>query len=89
VVWATNAEIAPAQQGGRVAALQNCVGNAGGLLAPVVMGYLRQATGLWVVPMITAACVALLGSGVYLFMLSETALFSREQAITNQGTLRA
>ncbi|MGI4945152.1 MAG: MFS transporter, partial [Janthinobacterium lividum] len=79
VVWATNAEIAPVQQGGRVAAVQNCVGNAGGLLAPIVVGYLLQATGSWAVPMIAAAGVALLGSGIYLFMLSEGAMFVHQQ----------
>ena len=88
VVWATNAEIAPVQQGGRCAAVQNCVGNAGGLLAPIVVGELLQATGSWAVPMLAAAVVALLGSGIYLFMLTERALFVQQpQAVSLAGAV--
>lgn len=79
VVWATNAEVAPVEQGGRAAAVQNCVGNGGGLLAPIVVGYLLQVTGSWWAPMLATAIVALVGSGVYLFMLSDEARFSAER----------
>ena len=74
IVWAVNAEVAPADQGGRVAALQNGVGNAGGLLAPIVVGALLQATGSWVAPLAAAATVSLVGAGVYLCVLSDRAL---------------
>ena len=74
VAWAANAEVAPASQGGRVAAVQNCVGNAGGLLAPVTVGYLLQLTGSWVAPMATAAVVACLGIACYGLLLSERAM---------------
>ncbi len=73
VAWAANAEVAPAAQGGRVAAIQNCVGNAGGLLAPVTVGYLLQLTGSWAVPMLAAAVVACLGVACYALLLSERA----------------
>lgn len=71
VVWSANAEIAPLAQGGRVAGIQNCVGNAGGLLAPIVAGFLVQATHSWDAPMIAAAAVALAGVGIYTFVLSD------------------
>ncbi len=72
VVWAANAEIAPVEQGAQVSAVQNCAGNAAGLLAPIVVGALLQATGSWwPAPMIAAAVVALLGAAVYAFMLSD------------------
>ena len=74
VAWAANAEVAPPSQGGRVAAVQNCVGNAGGLLAPVTVGYLLQMTGSWVVPMVAAAVVACMGVACYALVLSERAL---------------
>ena len=74
VAWAANAEVAPASQGGRVAAVQNCVGNAGGLLAPVTVGYLLQLTGSWVAPMLAAAVVACLGIACYALLLSEQAM---------------
>ena len=75
VVWSANAEIAPLMQGGRVAGIQNCVGNAGGLLAPIVAGFLVQATGDWSAPLIVAAVVALAGAGIYTFMLSDRGRF--------------
>ncbi len=74
VAWAANAEVAPASQAGRVAAVQNCVGNAGGLLAPVTVGVLLQLTGSWAVPMLAAAVVACLGIAAYALLLSEHAM---------------
>lgn len=73
VVWAANAEIAPTEQGAQVSAIQNCVGNAAGLLAPILVGVLLQLTGSWVTPMLAAAVIALLGAGVYAVMLSDDA----------------
>jgi MFS transporter, ACS family, D-galactonate transporter len=71
VVWSANAEIAPLAQGGRVAGIQNCVGNAGGLAAPIVAGFLQQATHSWAAPMIAAAIVALGGAAIYTIVLSD------------------
>jgi cyanate permease len=50
------------------------------LLAPVIVGFLLQATGSWAVPMAAAAVVALVGAGIYLFMLSDDALFVKSEA---------
>ena len=77
VVWAANAEVSPLHQEGVVAAIENCFGNIGGLLAPIIVGFLLQATGSWVIPMAAAAVVALAGAGVYLFMLADKALFAK------------
>jgi MFS transporter, ACS family, D-galactonate transporter len=73
VVWAANAEIAPLDQGAQVSAIQNCVGNAGGLIAPIAVGGLLQLTGSWAIPMIAAAVIALIGAALYTFMLSDDA----------------
>jgi ACS family glucarate transporter-like MFS transporter len=80
VVWAANAEVSPLHQEGLVAAIENCFGNVGGLLAPIIVGFLLQATGSWVMPMAAAALVALAGAGIYLFMLSDEALFVKAGA---------
>lgn len=80
VVWAANAEVSPLHHEGVVAAIENCFGNIGGLLAPIIVGFLLQATGSWAIPMASAAVVALLGAGVYLFMLSDEALFVKPAA---------
>ncbi len=80
VVWAANAEISPLNQEGTVAAIENCFGNIGGLTAPIIVGFLLEATGSWVAPMASAAVVALVGAGIYLFMLSDEALFVKSRA---------
>ncbi len=80
VVWAANAEISPLNQEGTVAAIENCFGNIGGLTAPIIVGFLLEATGSWVAPMASAAVVALVGAGIYLFMLSDEALFVKARA---------
>lgn len=71
VVWAANAEIAPLEQGAQVSAIQNCIGNAGGLIAPIAVGALLQYTGSWESPLIAAAIIALVGAGLYTLMLSD------------------
>ncbi len=80
VVWATYAEVSPLHQEGVVAAIANCFGNIGGLLAPIIVGFLLQATGSWVLPMAAAAIVALAGAGVYLFVLTDKAAFVKARA---------
>jgi sugar phosphate permease len=80
VVWAANAEVSPLHHEGLVAAIENCFGNVGGLMAPIIVGFLLQATGSWTAPMAAAAVVALVGAGVYLFMLSDEALFVKSGA---------
>ncbi|HVY14859.1 MAG TPA: MFS transporter [Rhodopila sp.] len=89
VVWSANAEIAPLTQGGRVAGIQNCVGNAGGLLAPIVAGFLLQSTGAWSAPLIVAAIVALFGAGIYTFMLSDSGRFVVEDGAARIGSAGA
>lgn len=85
VVWAANAEVAPTEQGAQVSAIQNCAGNAAGLLAPILVGILLQVTGSWLAPMVAAAVVALLGAIVYAVMLSDDA----RHAVTEPAPLAA
>jgi MFS transporter, ACS family, D-galactonate transporter len=80
VVWAANAEIAPTQQGAQVSAIQNCIGNAAGLLAPIMVGVLLQLTGSWMAPMVSTAVIALAGAAVYTLMLSDDAMLKQPTA---------
>jgi ACS family D-galactonate transporter-like MFS transporter len=81
VVWAANAEVAPKQQGAQVSAIQNCAGNAAGLIAPIMVGVLLQLTGSWMAPMIAAAVIALAGAVVYTVMLSDDAMLKHPDAV--------
>ncbi|HEY1411271.1 MAG TPA: MFS transporter, partial [Rhodopila sp.] len=80
VVWAANAEIAPTEQGAQVSALQNCVGNAAGLIAPILVGVLLQITGSWLAPMVAAAVIALGGALIYTLMLTDDAYLREPSA---------
>ncbi len=86
VVWAANAEIAPTRQGAQVSAIQNCAGNAAGLLAPILVGVLLQLTGSWLAPMLAAAVIALAGAVVYTVMLSDDARLAVPEATPAAGT---
>ena len=81
VVWAANAEIAPTEQGAQVSAIQNCIGNAAGLIAPIMVGMLLQLTGSWMAPMVAAAVIALAGAAIYTLMLSDEAGLKQPAAI--------
>ena len=81
VVWAANAEIAPTQQGAQVSAIQNCVGNAAGLVAPIMVGVLLQLTGSWMAPLTAAAVIALAGAAVYTLMLSDRAVLKQPASV--------
>ena len=81
VVWAANAEIAPTQQGAQVSAIQNCVGNAAGLVAPIMVGVLLQLTGSWMAPLTAAAVIALAGAAVYALMLSDRAVLKQPASV--------
>ncbi|WP_428533436.1 MFS transporter [Rhodopila sp.] len=81
VVWAANAEVAPTQQGAQVSAIQNCVGNAAGLVAPIMVGVLLQLTGSWMAPMTAAAVIALAGAAVYTLMLSDRAVLKQPVSV--------
>lgn len=81
VVWAANAEIAPKQQGAQVSAIQNCIGNAAGLVAPIFAGVLLQWTGSWMAPLVAAAVIALAGAVVYTVMLSDDAMLKQPDAV--------
>lgn len=77
VVRAANAEIAPTQQGAQVSAIQNCAGNAAGLVAPIMVGVLLQLTGSWMAPMLATTVIALAGAAVYTLMLTDDAVLKR------------
>jgi hypothetical protein len=49
--------------------IQNLFGNIGGLLAPIVTGYLVSATGSFVGSLVVAGGMALFGAVSYVFVL--------------------
>lgn len=56
---------------GRWVAVQNCLGNVSGLIAPALTGFLVDQSGSFVPPFLIAAGVALLGGMVWAFGIRE------------------
>jgi len=54
---------------GRWMGVQNAVANLSGVAAPVVTGYLVQATGHYTAALTVAGTVALIGAGTWLFVV--------------------
>jgi len=62
-------DLAPRSAVGRLTSIQNFFGNTGGLLAPIVTGYIVGATGSFVYALVTAGGMALFGAISYVFIV--------------------
>jgi ACS family D-galactonate transporter-like MFS transporter len=60
---------APEDQVGLWTGVQNCVGNIGGVLAPIVTGYLIARTGSYVSAFFLVAAILVVGAASYLFVV--------------------
>src|SRR5438445_11872014 len=49
--------------------VQNCIGNIGGVLAPIVTGYLIFRTGSYVTAFFLVAAILVVGAASYLFVV--------------------
>lgn len=62
-------DLAPASAVGSLSAIQNFFGNVGGLLAPIVTGYLFSATKSFLASFVVAGGMATLGAISYVFIV--------------------
>jgi MFS transporter, ACS family, L-galactonate transporter len=62
-------DLAPRPMVGSLTGIQNCFGNIGGLLAPIVTGYMVNATGSFAGSFVVAGCMALFGALCYVFIV--------------------
>jgi sugar phosphate permease len=62
-------DLAPRSVVGSLTSIQNFFGNVGGLLAPIVTGYIVQSTGSFVGSLVVAGGMALLGAISYVFIM--------------------
>lgn len=67
-VWAVTQALVDGRAIGRVAGIQNCVSNVAGIAAPIVTGWLKQATGGYVAPMAVMFLVLLGGVAAYVWL---------------------
>ena len=62
-------DLAPPPMVGSLTGIQNCFGNIGGLLAPIVTGYMVNATGSFAGSFVVAGGMALFGAIAYTLIL--------------------
>src|SRR5437899_7118068 len=61
-------DLAPRPMVGALTGIQNFFGNIGGLLAPIITGYIVNATGSFSASFVVAGCMALFGAASYVFI---------------------
>lgn len=70
-VWALPGDVAPKNMAGTVAGLQNMVSNFGGVVGPIVTGFIVAATGSFAMALLFSAGLGLLGILNYAFLLGK------------------
>jgi ACS family glucarate transporter-like MFS transporter len=62
-------DLAPSRAVAALTSIQNFAGNISGLLAPIITGYLLQATGSFVIALVVAGGMVFLGAASYIFIV--------------------
>jgi MFS transporter, ACS family, glucarate transporter len=69
--WAIVSDTAPREAVGLAGAVFNCVGNIGGIVTPIVFGYIVQATGGYNVGLYFVAAHCLVAAVIYLLFMGK------------------
>jgi MFS family permease len=69
MAWAIATTAAPKGHVGAIGSIQNFAGYLGGALAPMVTGFIVQATGHFTLALVTAAVIALLSAASYVLLV--------------------
>jgi MFS-type transporter involved in bile tolerance (Atg22 family) len=67
--WALTQTLIPGAAIGRIVGVQNCASNLSGIMASILTGWLKQATGSYQAPMQAIWLVLLLGIAAYVFLV--------------------
>ncbi len=67
--WALTQTLIPGAAVGRIVGIQNCAANLPGIVAPLLTGWLKQATGSYEAPMQAIWLFLILGVASYLFLV--------------------
>ncbi|MBS6255935.1 MFS transporter [Megasphaera massiliensis] len=71
IVWSTVGDVAPAHSVGLAGGVFNFIGNLAGIITPIVIGFIVQATGSFVGAMIFVGCVAAIGVFSFIFIVGD------------------
>jgi nitrate/nitrite transporter NarK len=67
--WALTQTLIPGAAVGRIVGIQNCAANLPGIVAPLLTGWLKHATGSYTAPMQVIWVFLLAGVASYLFLV--------------------
>ncbi len=70
--WALTQSLIPSGSIGRIVGIQNCAASLAGIVAPILTGWLVDATGKFDAPIEAVAVVIVIGIAAYLFLVRET-----------------
>lgn len=68
-VWAVTQTLSGAEAAGRWTGLQNCIGNLGGVVSPIVTGMIVTQTGSFRLAFTTSAAMLVIGAALYALLL--------------------
>lgn len=71
IVWSTVGDMAPADSVGLAGGVFNFIGNLAGIITPIAIGIIVQATGSFVGAMIFIGCVAAVGVFSFIFIVGD------------------
>jgi sugar phosphate permease len=69
--WALTQTLIPGAAIGRIVGVQNCASNLSGIVAPILTGWLKQATGSYEAPMQAIWLFLVAGVASYVFLVRE------------------
>jgi MFS family permease len=72
--WALTQTLVPGKAMGRIAGIQNCASNLGGVAAPIVTGWLKEKSGGYQAPMQAIWIILLIGIASYLILVRSNAI---------------
>lgn len=67
--WALTQTLVPGRAMGRIAGIQNCASNLGGVAAPILTGWLKERSGGYQAPMQAIWVILLIGIASYLILV--------------------
>lgn len=83
-VWAVLADIAPRDSIGTLSGLQNFVGNISGWIAPIITGYLADRLHNFILALVIAGIIAIVGAIGYAFFLKNDDENKNDTLITDR-----
>lgn len=72
--WALTQTLVPGKAMGRIAGIQNCASNLGGVAAPILTGWLKEKSGGYQAPMQAIWIILLIGIASYLILVRSSAI---------------